>query len=85
MESMHRGSRPPKKSRTQPSARKIMPTVLCGLGSNLLEDYMTHETTTSGDAYAAALRNLRESMKEKQREETISVLFLHDNVYVRKS
>jgi hypothetical protein len=83
MESMHRGSPIPKKSRTQLSARKIMATVLCGLGRNLLGNYMTHETT-SRDAHAAVFRNLREFIEGKQREVTISVLFLHENVYVQK-
>jgi hypothetical protein len=51
----------------------------------LPKDYVTQETTTAVDAYVAVLRNLRKSMKEKQREVTISVLFLHDNASVHKS
>jgi hypothetical protein len=43
----------------------MMATVFWDLEGNFLMEYMPHMTTIIGDACAAMLQNLKESVKEK--------------------
>ena len=85
MQWKHRGSPPPKKFRTRPSAGKIMATIFWDGKGILHIDYMSHKTTITSQYYADLLGRLKESIKTKRRGKLPKgVLLLHDNTLVHK-
>lgn len=86
MQWKHKGSPPPKKFRTQPSAGKIMATIFWDMEGVLMIDYLPHKETITGAYYAQVLEKLKEAILEKRRGKcSRGVLLLHDNAPVHKS
>lgn len=86
MQWKHKGSPPPKKFRTQPSAGKIMATIFWDMEGVLLIDYLPHKETITGKYYAGVLKNLKAAILEKRRGKfSRGVHLLHDNAPVHKS
>jgi len=86
MQWKHKGSPPPKKFRTQPSAGKVMATIFWDGDGIILIDYLESQKTITGEYYAHVLANLREALLEKRRGKLRNgVLLLHDNAPVHKS
>ena len=80
------GSPPPKNFRTQPSASKVMATVLWDTKGIILIDYKPAGTSITGEYYANVIKQLRVAIKEKRREKLAAgVPLLHDNAPVHKS
>jgi histone-lysine N-methyltransferase SETMAR len=86
MQWVHKGSPPPLKFRTQPSAGKIMATIFWDARGLLFINYLPPKTTITGQYYADILRQLRQAIKLKRPGMlTRGVLLLHDNAPVHKS
>ena len=80
------GSPPPKKFRTQPSAAKVMATVLWDSKGIIFIDYKPAGTSVTGEYYANVIKQLRVAIKEKRRGKLAAgVLLLHYNAPVHKS
>ena len=65
MQWKHPGSPPPKKFRTQPSASKVMATVVWDSKGIILIDYKPAGTSITGEYYANDIKQLRVAIKEK--------------------
>ena len=86
MEWLPKGSNPPLKPRTQPSAGKIMLTIFWDSDGALLTDYLPKGQSINGQYYAEILSRLREAVKSKRWGKLRKgVLLLHDNAPVHKS
>jgi len=82
----HKGSPPPLKFRTQPSAGKVMATIFWDAEGVLMVDYLPRGTTITGQYYAEELARLRDCIKRKRHGKlSRGVLLLHDNAPVHKS
>lgn len=83
---VQRGSSPPKKFRTQPSAGKIMASIFWDASGVLLMECLPRGATVTGEYYSNLLRKLRQAIKEKRRGKlSKGVLLLHDNAPVHKA
>lgn len=83
---VHKGSPPPKKARTQPSAGKLMATIFWDMNGILLIEYMPKGTTINADTYANTLKNLRKAIDQKRPNFVNQEVFLlHDNATVHKA
>jgi len=76
----HSGSPSPKKFRMQISAGKVLTSIFWDQDGILLNDYLPKGQTINADYYSSLLVQLKDILKEKLREVTKGVLFLHDNV-----
>ena len=86
MQWKHPCSPPPKKSKTQPSAGKVMATVFWDPKGVLMVDYKPAGKSITGAYYADLMKHLRTAIKEKRRGKlSQGVLLLHDNAPVHKS
>uniref|UniRef100_H2ZVK2 Mos1 transposase HTH domain-containing protein n=1 Tax=Latimeria chalumnae TaxID=7897 RepID=H2ZVK2_LATCH len=86
MQWKHQASPPPKKLCSQPSAGKVMASILWDAKGVLLTDYMPHKTRMTGEYYASLMQKLRQAIKEKRQGMlTKGVLLLHDNAPVHKA
>jgi len=82
----HVNSPPPRKFRTQPSARKSWPQFFWDCKGVLLVDYIPRKTIMTGPYYGEVLTNLRQAAKEKRRGMlTRGPLLLHDNALAHMS
>lgn len=82
----HKGSPPPLKFRTQPSAGKVMATVFWDSEGLLMVDFLPRGMTITGQYYAGVLTRLKDSIRQKRRGKlTRGPLLLHDNAPVHKS
>lgn len=86
MQWIHKGSPPPKKARTQPSAGKLMATIFWDLHGVLLIEYMPKGTTINAEVYGNTLKKLHsEITKKRPHLRHKNVLLLHDNATVHKA
>lgn len=73
-------SPPPKKSRCQPSAKKVMPTFLFDYHGYLLIEFLPRGAIINGESYQTTIRNLRVKIKQNRCGSlTSGVMLLHDN------
>jgi len=61
----HALSSPPRKFKTQPSAGKIMATIILDSKGVLLIDYLPDKTTMNGQYHANLQLKLRQAIKDK--------------------
>lgn len=86
MQWVHKGSPPPKKARTQPSAGKLMATIFWDIRGILLIEYMPKGSTINADRYGNTLKNLRKAIDQKRPDFcNREVFLLHDNATVHKA
>ena len=77
------GSPRPKKFKTQPSAGKVMATVLWGAKGVVMLDFLPKRSTITGVYYANLLDQLRTAIREKRRGKlSKGVLLQQDNARV---
>jgi len=82
MELWHGGSPHPKKFRVQKSAGKVLASIFWNQDEILLIDYLPAVQTLNAKYYSSLLVQLKDILKEKRREVTKGVLFLHDNAWL---
>ena len=79
MEWQHSSSPHPKKFRVQKFAGKFLASTFWNHDVILLIDYLPKGQTINAEYYSSLLVQLKDILKEKHREVTKGVLFLHDN------
>ena len=77
------GSPRPKKFKTQPSAGKVMATVLWDAQGVIMLDFLAKKSTITGAYYANLLNQLRTAIREKRRSKlSKGILLQQDNARV---